>query len=330
MKVDTSLIELLGLDPSKTVVGSAGGGGCSSASTSRIISQLEDGSEKTFFVKTGQGDKASIMFRGEDASLKAIHAVVPTLCPRSYGHGKFHSQSSTCFLVTDFLHLSSRSGSKSKPGQSLAAKLARLHTSPAPIPDGFDRPLFGFPVTTCCGDTPQDNTYKGSWAQFYAENRLQAILRQAEKRNGKESEIHELVKRTVSKVVPRLIGDDHLNGGKGVTPVVVHGDLWSGNASAGVIGDSNGDSEDVIFDASACYAHNEFELGIMKMFGGFGQSFLQEYHELCPKTEPTDEYEDRVKLYELYHHLNHYALFGGSYRSGAVNIMKSLIRKYGN
>ena len=38
----------------------------------------------------------------------------------------------------------------------------------------------------------------------------------------------------------------------------------------------------------------------MRMFGGFGQSFMKEYHELCPKTEPRDEYEDRVSLYELY------------------------------
>ena len=67
----------------------------------------------------------------------------------------------------------------------------------------------------------------------------------------------------------------------------------------------------------------------MKMFGGFGASFLKEYHELCPKTEPVEEYEDRVKLYELYHHLNHWAMFGGGYKSGAASIMRSLLLKYG-
>lgn len=30
-----------------------------------------------------------------------------------------------------------------------------------------------------------------------------------------------------------------------------------------------------------------------------------------------------------YHYLNHYALFGGGYRSSAVNIMKRLASKYG-
>jgi protein-ribulosamine 3-kinase len=234
------------------------------------------------------------------------------------------------FLVTDFLHLSSRSGSKLTSSQRLPQKLAKLHTAPAPVPDGYEKPMFGFPVTTCCGDTPQDNSYKESWAKFYAENRLRFILRRAEKSNGSDPEFHSLVEATASKVVPRLIGDDHLNNGKGVTPVVVHGDLWSGNTSVGVIGDTKNAPEDVTYDSSACYAHSEFELGIMKMFGGFGGSFLGEYHELCPKTEPTDEYEDRVKLYELYHHLNHYAMFGGSYKSGAASIMKSLVKKYGH
>jgi len=218
--------------------------------------------------------------------------------------------------------------SSKKTGLSLAQKLAKLHTTPAPTPDGYDKPMFGFPVTTCCGDTPQDNSYKDSWAEFYAENRLRFILREGEKSQGTDKEFHSLVETTASKVVPRLIGDDHLNNGKGITPVVVHGDLWSGNASVGIIGGKDGEPEDVAFDSSACYAHNEFELGIMKMFGGFGGSFLKEYHELCPKTEPVDEYEDRVKLYELYHHLNHWAMFGGGYKSGAESIMQGLVRKY--
>lgn len=192
----------------------------------------------------------------------------------------------------------------------------------------YTKPVFGFPVTTCCGDTPQDNSYKESWADFYAENRLRFILRRSQEANGSDKELHTLVETTASTIVPRLLRDDHVNGGKGITPVVVHGDLWSGNAGVGTIGSNHKEAEDVIFDSSACYAHSEFELGIMKMFGGFGGSFLKEYHDLCPKTEPVDEYDDRVKLYELYHHLNHYAMFGGGYRSGAVSIMKALIKKF--
>ncbi len=64
------------------------------------------------------------------------------------------------------------------------------------------------------------------------------------------------------------------------------------------------------------------------MFGGFGPTFMRDYHRMCPKTEPVNEYEDRVKLYEVYHHLNHYAIFGGGYKGGASTIMRDLHRKY--
>ena len=66
------------------------------------------------------------------------------------------------------------------------------------------------------------------------------------------------------------------------------------------------------------------------MFSGFPSTFLSTYHKICPKTEPVSEYEDRIKLYELYHHLNHNAIFGGGYRGGAVSIMHDLLRKYGD
>lgn len=329
-KVDSALLSLLSLSPETTTISSAGGGGCSSASTSKINTTLNDGSSKKYFLKTGKGQSAKTMFAGEHLSLQSIHSIVPTLCPNSYGHGEFKDPSNAgmSFLVTDFLDLSSRSSS-TKSGQSLAQKLAKLHSTPAPTPSGYPEPQFGFPVPTCCGDTQQDNTFTSSWADFYANHRLKFILSESVRNNGKDSELASLVNKTCNSVIPNLIGDSHLNSGKGITPVVVHGDLWSGNASKGKLPGMS-QPEDVVFDSSAYYAHSEFELGIMKMFGGFGPKFLEEYHSLVPKTEPVEEYEDRVRLYELYHHLNHHAMFGGGYRSGAMAIMKDLIRKYGD
>ncbi|KAJ9618247.1 hypothetical protein H2203_009163 [Taxawa tesnikishii (nom. ined.)] len=311
MKLDSAVAKLLGIDPANASV-SPVGGGMSSASASKITAKLEDGSEKLYFMKTGKGKEAEVMFEGEHASLNALHSAVPTLCPQSFGHGALSDSTSKHFLVTDFLDLSSRSSAHSSSTTSLAAKLAKLHTTPAPTPEGYSSPQFGFPATTCCGDTPQDNSYRSSWAEFYAENRLKFILKRSEKSNGPDDSLRKLVLRTAEEVVPALIGDRHVNNGKGVTP-----------SSCTAI------SEELVFDPSACYAHSEYELGIMKMFGGFGGSFLKEYHELCPKTEPVEEYEDRIALYELYHHLNHHALFGGGYRSGAVATMEKLIKKYG-
>ena len=326
MKIDAAILRSLSLDPAKTTIASHGGSGFSS--TAKLTTTLDDGSQKHFFLKTGQGRDAEVMFAGEHASLNALHTI-PSLCPQSFAHGRMDTGGA--FLVTDFLDMSPAKSAQDGRGSglSLAQKLARLHTTPAPMPSGHENPMFGFPVPTCCGDTEQENDFTRNWAEFYAERRLLAILKKSERTNGKDAQLRSLVEKTAKVVVPRLIGDEHLNGGKGVVPVVVHGDLWSGNKGRGRIG-GKGAVEDVVFDPSAVYAHSEYELGIMKMFGGFGGGFLKEYHEICPKTEPVGEYEDRVRLYELYHHLNHHAIFGGGYRGGAVSIMNDLWKKYGS
>jgi protein-ribulosamine 3-kinase len=64
MKLDPAVVQLLGLDDAATTVSAAGGGGCSSASTSKIVSKLQDGTEKAFFMKTGRGEEAKVMFEG--------------------------------------------------------------------------------------------------------------------------------------------------------------------------------------------------------------------------------------------------------------------------
>lgn len=246
-----------------------------------------------------------------------------------------------------------------KKSLSLAAKLAKLHSTPAPIPPGEEGQKFGFPVTTCCGDTPQDNSYMDTWADFFAEKRLKSVMKRCEQRTGRDEEVGGLVDVVIKDVVPRLLGDEYDeydNDGDGsgkkvaegkkkkkkkkrrkITPVVVHGDLWAGNKCyAAVI--ERGLLEEVIFDPSASYAHSEYEFGIMRLFGGFdfddhndGGEFGRDYWGpgKIKKLEPVEEFDDRVELYGLYHQLNHYAIFGRGYRAGAVRVMKKLVGKYG-
>jgi fructosamine-3-kinase len=155
--------------------------------------------------------------------------------------------------------------------------------------------MFGFPFPTCCGSTVQENSWNESWADFYANNRLRSILRAGTKSNGSDRELETTVEEVVRRVVPRLIGDDHLSG---VVPALIHGDLWNGNHGRGRIA-GRGGAEEVVYDPSCVYGHSEYELGIMRMFGGFGSTFWKEYEKLVPKTEPEEEWDDRVALYEL-------------------------------
>ncbi|KAK5114624.1 hypothetical protein LTR62_002196 [Meristemomyces frigidus] len=330
MPVDSAIISLLKLNPSNVSSSRASSAGGSATSTSSITATLADGTEKKYFLKMGKGVEAEVMSMGEHESLTAIHNIVPTLCPQSYGHGELADTPGQFFLITDFIDFSPRSSSSPQArSQTLAHKLAKLHTTPAPTPAGYLKPQFGFSVPTCCGNTPQPNTFTSSWADFYANHRLRFIDAQSKKSNGTDKQLEEIIAQTCTILVPRLLGDKHLKHGKGVTPVVVHGDLWSGNASLGTLPRMAG-PEEIVYDSSAVYAHSEYELGIMQMFGGFGREFLAEYHGLVPKTSPEEEYEDRVKLYEVFHHLNHYAMFGSAgYKRGAIRIMEDLLGRYG-
>lgn len=286
--------------------------------------------ERQYFVKTSPDGKE--MFQGEFTSLNAIADAVPGFCPRALAWGALdddvNGTDKGYFLVTEFLDLPGHSSlsttNKKIKGISLAQRLGKLHSTPISASQsssssslgGNKKPKFGFPVPTYCGNTRQPNKFHDSWADFYANERLLMILKECEASNGPDRQLRELIKKTAEIVVPRLLGDEHLgydrNGeGNGIMPVVVHGDLWSGNTSQGrIVGSDNsnntngdGDDEDVIadvvYDPSACYAHNEYELGIMNMFGGFRKEFFDEYHSIVPKTEPVEEYEDRVLLYEL-------------------------------
>lgn len=288
--LDSAVIALLSVDPSMASIEPYGQAGFSTPS--KIITNV-NGQISTYFMKTGpDGD----MFKGEYESLAALTAAVPSLCPQPIAHGKL-ADSPEYFLLTDFINIEASPGGQSS-GLSLAQKLAQLHSTPPRIPNGFSRPAFGFHVSTCVGRTLQNNSWNRSWPKFFTENRLRAVWKTVEGNHGTDTELHSLLDRVIKEVVPRLLGNGHLGGREGVQPALVHGDLWCGNKARGRVGGKGG-VEDVTFYAGSCYAHSEYELGIMRMFGGFSAGFFNEYHRLIPKTKPKSEYDDRLSLYEL-------------------------------
>lgn len=268
-------------------------GQSSTSSTSRIRLRLNSGEHEFYFLKTGpNGD----VFAGEYESLSAIHKAVPSFCPRPIAHSKFLDLK-RFFLLTEYIDMEAIDDNQ-PTGNSLAQKLAHLHSTPVPIPEGYDAPVYGFHLPTYVGGTRQPNIWSPSWADFFGETRLRFVERSVEKARGPDPELHALLDRVIQEVVPRLLGPDHLGDETGIQPSLVHGDLWAGNKTRGKIG-RNGAVEDLVFDPGSFYAHSEYELGIMRMFGGFSSGFFKEYHRYRPKTEPVSEYGDRVELYQL-------------------------------
>ena len=98
-------------------------------------------------------------------------------------------------------------------------------------------------------------------------------------------------------------------------PSLIHGDLWSGN----YLYTSEGPA---LIDPACYYADREMELGMMKLFGGFSSKVWQAYQYEFPLPE---RWQQRIRLYQLYHLLNHYLLFGGSYGEQALEIAKAYV-----
>jgi fructosamine-3-kinase len=90
----------------------------------------------------------------------------------------------------------------------------------------------------------------------------------------------------------------------GVTPSLLHGDLWNGNYLIST------DGTPYLIDPAVYYGHSEVDLAMSLLFGGFGESFYAAYHEIIPATPGMDE---RIGIYQLYYLLVHLNLFGAAY-----------------
>ena len=97
-------------------------------------------------------------------------------------------------------------------------------------------------------------------------------------------------------------------------PSLIHGDLWSGNVLHTVRGPA-------LVDPACAYADREMEFGITTLFGGFSDRFFAAYEEAWPLP---GGWRERNPLYQLYHLLNHFLIFGGAYGVEAL----SLARRY--
>jgi protein-ribulosamine 3-kinase len=246
---------------------------------------------ESLFLKTGHTALPGL-YRCEYTALKAFPANTGPRMPRPL-------LCSDEFLLMEWLDL----GTPGKNWQeTLGRALARLHQATV-------HHQYGFMEDNWLGTSPQPNTWRDDWLGFWRDQRLGNQLRIWSGQCRPDDPLLKAGRRLTEKL-------DTWLGDLDEPAVLLHGDLWSGNAGADNFG------APVFFDPAPYYGHRETEFGMMRLFGGFGPACEAAYREVWPFSPGSEE---RIRLYRLYHELNHLNLFGASYYEGCMTTIKSLL-----
>jgi fructosamine-3-kinase len=204
-------------------------------------------------------------------------------------------ETGTAFIALERLHLQPATpAAETQLGQQLAA--LHRHTEKK----------HGWHRDNTIGPTPQHNPWTRDWVEFFREHRLRFQLDLAAQ-NGYSGDLQSLGLKLVERL-PALFD--------GYRPAasLCHGDLWSGNWGVA-------DGVPVIFDPAVYYGDRESDIAMTMLFGGFGRAFYRAYEENWPMAPG---HEQRLKLYQLYHVLNHLNLFGSGYVGQAMKLLRDL------
>lgn len=239
------------------------------------------------FLKTGA---ATHPFDAEAQALEEIAATRTVRVPRPIASGVAAAQG---FLVLEWIDLH-ESGDWAAAGATVAA----LHAA--------TREAYGWHRDNTIGAAPQFNAWTPDWAAFYRERRLRPQFHFARERG-----LHALAALEDAA----CCASDALLAGEAPPASLLHGDLWRGNLAFDAAGRA------VLFDPATYYGDAETDLAMARLFGGFPASFFAAYDAARP---PRPGRGERLKLYQLYHVLNHANLFGGGYVAQARGIIDSL------
>ncbi|YAF93909.1 MAG: fructosamine kinase family protein [Nodularia sp. CChRGM 3473] len=257
-------------------------------------------SQQTYFVKLNQASQVA-MFAAEALGLEEMLATASIRVPKPICWGAAGNSS---YIVLEWLEMGGGASTtlgnhNNKSWHEMGRKLATMHK--ATSSQGF-----GWKIHNTIGSTPQINTWTADWTEFYAKHRLDYQFQLARQRGGNFPKQDQLL-----AIIPELFAEHQ------VQPSLVHGDLWGGNAGFTTAG------EPVIFDPATYFGDREVDIAMTELFGGFPAGFYQGYHEVLALDAG---YEQRKTLYNLYHILNHFNLFGGGYASQANRMIDQILR----
>lgn len=244
------------------------------------------------FVKVAEASQHA-MFAAEAAGLEDLRAAAAVRVPAVLGCGV---GAGCAWLALEWIDFGFGDGAtEARLGTCLALQHRRIADT------------FGWSRDNTIGSTPQINSWCQDWVDFWRERRLRYQLELAA-RNGHGARLERGGQRLL----------DHVGGFFDTyrpAASLLHGDLWGGNWGA------DRDGEPVIFDPAVYYGDREADLAMTRLFGGYGPHFYAAYEAAWPLDAGA---ASRVRLYNLYHVLNHLNLFGPGYLRQALDMVESL------
>jgi fructosamine-3-kinase len=181
---------------------------------------------------------------------------------------------------------------QARTDEELGRALAALHDAGAPC--------FGREDRRTTGSRGLPNEPQPTWAAFYGTQRLLPLARLARDARA----LPEASIRVLEDLAGRLDAYDD-----GAPPARLHGDLWAGNRLV----DRQGRSW--LVDPACHGGHREFDLAMMRLFGGFSERCFAAYAEQHPLTPG---WEERVPLHQVAPLVVHAIKFGGGYVQAAA------------
>lgn len=230
------------------------------------------------------------MFEAEYHGLLEMRSSKSVFVPEPLFYGKCETHA---YLLMRYEAMSGPANWK-----EMGEQLAQMHRNTS------DR--FGWDRDNTIGATQQLNNRSDQWVHFFREFRLGFQVELARKNGLGLKRADELLDKLESFFEAEPL------------PSLLHGDLWSGNVGFTEKG------EPAFFDPATHYGDRECDLAMTEMFGGFPEEFYKAYEKFWPIEKG---YRQRKDLYQLYHVLNHYNLFGGGYGSQSEALINKLIKQ---
>jgi len=241
------------------------------------------------FVKTHPDAKPG-MFEREAAGLHALRATAAVAVPEVI-------RESPAGLVLEWIEEGRRTPAVDV---ALGGGLARLHGVTGPHFGGLDGAPGGY-----LGSQPVDLTPTARWPEFFVERRVRPLTARAVELGRLDASAAALADR-VARRADELCGPPE-------PPALLHGDLWGGNRLVDVHG------VNWLIDPAVYWGHREIDLAMMQLFGGFGEATYEAYDAAFPLAPG---WRERVDWYQLPPLLVHAILFGGSYGSAALAVLR--------